>query len=303
MSDFDVKRIVGLSEQEAASRLISEGYNEIQSGQRRNFFSVVWGVVREPMFLLLLAAGVIYLFLGDLSEALMLLSFVIVVILITVYQEHKTEKAIEALKDLSSPRALVIRDGAQRRIAGRQVVRGDIIVLHEGDRVPADARLLWCVNLSIDESLLTGESVSVRKSADGRDQAAGRPGGDDQPFVYASTLIVQGQGVAEVTSTGIRTEVGKIGRALESLESEETLLQKEIRRLVRNVAFLGVGFCCCVLFLYGENLLHKRKTVALRIRFDAIQNSNIGGPAFHDRALKTMLRPGDKIHDGKIGAA
>ena len=161
---FDINTAKGLSEIEAAKLLAEVGYNELPSAKPRSIFAIAFEVVREPMFLLLVAGGLVYLLLGDLQEALMLMGFVLVVMSITFYQERKTERALEALRDLSSPRALVIREGKERRIAGREVVPGDLIVLAEGDRVPADALLLSCTNLSADESLLTGESVSVRKS-------------------------------------------------------------------------------------------------------------------------------------------
>ncbi|MCX5999240.1 MAG: cation-transporting P-type ATPase, partial [Chloroflexi bacterium] len=127
--------IPGLSEQEAAERLRSEGYNEIPSAKKRSFLFIALSVLREPMLLLLIGGGTIYLVLGDIQEALMLLFFVFVIIGITLYQERKTERTLEALRDLSSPRAMVIRDGTARRIAGREVVCGDIMVLSEGDRV------------------------------------------------------------------------------------------------------------------------------------------------------------------------
>ena len=151
----------------------------------------------------------------------MLLGFVLVVMGITFYQERKTERALESLRDLSSPRALVIRDGVDKRIAGRDVVPGDLIVLAEGDRVPADAVLLSCTNLSADESLLTGESVSVRKvccESTEKLPVMARPGGDDLPFVFSGSLVVQGQGVAVVRATGINTEMGKIGKALQKVD-------------------------------------------------------------------------------------
>jgi Ca2+-transporting ATPase len=170
---------------------------------------------------------------------------------ITLYQERKTERALEALRDLSSPRALVIRDGHEKRIAGREVVRGDILVVKEGDRVPADAILLSCSNLSVDESLLTGESVSVRKSTGAGETDIARPGGDDLPFVYSSTLIVQGRGIAEVRAIGIHTEIGKIGKALQEVEEEATYLNKETGRLVRNMTGLGLSLCAVVIVVYG----------------------------------------------------
>jgi Ca2+-transporting ATPase len=203
------------------------------------------------MLLLLLGAGMIYLFLGEKNDALMLLMFVFVVVGITFYQERKTERALEALKNLSSPRALVIRGGKQKRIPGKDVVPGDILILREGDRVPADGVVLFCTNFLVDESLLTGESLSVRKSQwDGRIQP-GQPGGDDLPFVYSGTLVVQGHGVARVTATGIHTEMGKIGRALETITREDTFLKKETELIVRNFAIAGLILFILVVVIYG----------------------------------------------------
>jgi len=209
--------------------------------------------MREPMFLLLVACGVIYLVLGDREEALMLLGFVCVIIGITTYQERKTERALDALRDLSSPRALVIRGGQQRRIAGRDVARGDILVVSEGDRVPADAVLISSMSISVDESFLTGESVPVRKAAmehTPEEIAMARPGGEDTPFLYSGTLLVQGQGFARVLATAANTELGKIGKALESVKPEPTALQKETGRLVRNVAIIGLILCVVVVLVF-----------------------------------------------------
>ncbi len=248
---FDINAITGLSEQQASERLRREGYNELPSSKQRSIFAIAFGVVREPMFLLLVACGTIYFILGDVREAIMLLGFVFVVVGITLYQERKTERALEALRDLSSPRALVIRDGRQKRIAGREVARGDVIVLNEGDRVPADASVLSCTNLSIDESLLTGESVSVRKTACTEVPQMVRPGGDDLPFVYSGTLVVTGQGIATVVAVGPNAEMGKIGKALQNVEIEETQLQKETRKIVRNLALIGLFMCGLVIAAYG----------------------------------------------------
>ena len=248
---FDESNIQGLTEQEVMERLAQDGYNELPSAKKRSLLHIVFEIVREPMFLMLIACGLLYLFLGDVEEALMLLGFVFVVIGITLYQEQKTERALEALRDLSSPRALVIRDGKQQRIAGREVVRDDIVLVSEGDRVPADAVLLSGTNLSVDESLLTGESVPVRKKAWDGVQAMGRPGGDDQPFVYSGTLVVKGQGITQVQATGPRTEMGKIGKALQVLEIEETNLQQQTGKIVRNFALVGLSLCVLVVVVFG----------------------------------------------------
>lgn len=251
LNEFDIKALSGLSEAEAAEKLKLEGFNELPSSKQRGIFSIAYDVVKEPMFLLLIACGIIYLILGDVQEAVMLLGFVFVVMGITLYQERKTERAMEALRDLSSPRALVIRDGKQRRIAGREVIRGDILVLAEGDRVSADAILISSINISVDESLLTGESLSVRKTACLDDIEMGRPGGDNLPYIYSGTLIVQGQGIAKVKAVGIDTELGKIGKSLQTLETEDTPLQKETRRLVNRLAIAGISLCTLVVILYG----------------------------------------------------
>lgn len=249
--DKEIEALEGLSDAEVRERLDAEGYNELPSAKKRTVFAILWDVIREPMFILLLACGALYLLLGDPGEALMLLGFVVVVIGITLYQENKTEKALDALRELSSPRALVIRNGAQQRIAGREVVRDDILLLQEGDRVPADAVVLRSTNLSADESLLTGESVPVRKSSWNGTDSSGRPGGDDQPFVFSGTMIVKGQGIARATATGARTEMGKIGKALQSLETEDTNLQKQIGGIVKTFALTGFCLCMVVVVVFG----------------------------------------------------
>lgn len=248
---YDIAQVQGLSQSQVAQRLAEDGPNELPSSRRRGTLAIAFEVVREPMFLLLVACGVVYLLLGEPREALMLLGFVFVVMGITIVQERRTERALDALRDLSSPRAQVVREGHRQRIAGREVVRGDMIILCEGDRVPADAIMRHAINLSADESLLTGESVPVRKVATQDAQPLARPGGDDLPAVFSGTMVTQGQGVAEVIATGLRTEIGKIGKALQALKPEQTLLQKETRRLVRNLAVAGLSLCVGVVVLYA----------------------------------------------------
>jgi len=241
----------GLSSAEVARRLRKGGGNELPMDGERTFIRLVFEVLKEPMFLLLVACGALYWVLGDRQEAYILLGFVFFIMGITIAQDWKTERALKSLRDLTSPRAVVVRDGVQQRIAGRDVVEGDLLILSEGDRIAADARLVSASHLAVDESLLTGESVPVRKSPRSGENLSSRPGGDDQPFVFASTLVVQGQGVAEVTATGIRTEVGRIGLALKSLVPESTLLQKETHQLVRRITVVALALCAAVIFIYG----------------------------------------------------
>ena len=248
---LDLGGFTGLTEQEALLRLQQGGPNELPSREQRGLLAIAWEVVREPMFLLLVAAGTLYLVMGEPKDALMLLGFVFVVMGITIVQERRTEHALEALRDLSSPRALVIRDNQQHRIPGREVVPGDILVVVEGDRVPADAILRAGINLSVDESLLTGESVPVRKTASTEAKALDVPGGDDLPTLFSGTLVTAGQGVAEVLGTGLSTELGKIGKALQQVEPEATFLQKETGRLVRTLALVGLSACALVVVLYA----------------------------------------------------
>jgi Ca2+-transporting ATPase len=241
----------GLTSERACERLATEGANALPDGEPHGTWAIVREVASEPMFLLLIAAAGIYLMLGDLHEALMLLFFVVVVMGITFYQSHKTERVLQALRDLTSPRALVLRDGDKQRIAGREVVRDDIVMFAEGDRVPADARLLMCEGLLVDESLLTGEAAPVRKAVDDGQSTASRPGGDDLPLVYSGTLVVQGQGIARVIATGPRTEIGRIGKSLQTLRPEPSPVQRQMRRMMWVFAVLGTILCGVVVVLYG----------------------------------------------------
>jgi Ca2+-transporting ATPase len=245
----DVHALDGLTASEAAARLARDGPNELPAARRRGFVRLVWEVLAEPMIGLLVAVGVVYLLLGDREQAILLLASIGVVVAIDLVQQRRSERALEALRDLSSPRALVIRDRQIVRIPGREVVRDDLIVLAEGDRVPADGDCLWTQNASIDESLLTGESVAVRKRVGG--PAPLRPGGEDTARVYSGTLVVQGQAVARVLATGAATELGRIGRSLETLPIEATPLQRQVDTLVRIVGVAAFGVCVLAALTYG----------------------------------------------------
>lgn len=241
----------GLSEAEAQARLGQHGPNELPQAGKRNAWRIALELVREPMLQLLLGAGAIYLILGDVGEACMLLAFVALTLVISFVQEARTERVLEALRDLSSPRALVIRNGERKRIAGREVVPGDLLLLEEGDRVPADARLVSAHDFLADESLLTGESAPVSKApwlTSHGDMA--RPGGDDLPWVYAGSMVVRGLGMAEVTATGVRSELGRIGVALHQIEQAQPALQQQTRALVRTFAVVGVSLSLIVALLY-----------------------------------------------------
>jgi len=238
----------GLTADQAARQLAADGPNELPSARPRTVFDIALEVVREPMLLLLIATGIVYVLLGDLPEALALLAAIGLVVGISLYQAQKTERALQALRDLSSPRALVVRDGRAVRIAGRDVVRGDRVILREGDRVPADGVVVETSTLMVDESLLTGESVPVEKTVNEREDIP-----DSRSNVYSGTLAVRGAGVAQVTATGIRTELGRIGATLSSVEVGQTSLQIEVRRIVRFLVIAGLIVCGVVAVADGIN--------------------------------------------------
>jgi Ca2+-transporting ATPase len=231
-------------------RLQQDGPNSLPGDQRRSLRDIAWETLQDPMFTLLLAAGALYLVLGDLQEGVVLFGLVLVVLALTLYQEGRTENALAALRNLSSPRALVVRDGVRLRIGGSEVVCGDVLVLSEGDRVAADAVLLEGSDIAVDESLLTGESVAVGKSPDpgGATATPAHPGGEGQATMYSGTLLIRGHGTARVIATGAKTEIGRIGTALESLGHEQSPLKLQMGALVKVLAFIAFG---ASLFLFA----------------------------------------------------
>ena len=228
----------GLDSPTVAQRQVQEGLNALPQDSHRTLLDIALEVLREPMFLLLLGAGFIYLVMGNPRDALVLLGFVVVIMIVTIAQERRTERTLETLRDLSSPRALAIRNGQPVRIAGRDVVRGDVLVLVEGDRVPADGKVLQAHDLAADESMLTGESVPVAKA----------PRQDEE--VFAGTLLVRGQGLMRVSAIGVHTRLGQIGQSLKAVTLESSPLQQEMGRLTLRLAWLGLGLCLLLSALY-----------------------------------------------------
>ena len=229
----------GLSAPEAAQRLQQDGPNVLASEQRRTWRMILRETLREPMFMLLLAAGTLYLTLGERQEGLVMFGLVLVVLSLTLYQEGRTEHALRALRELTSPRALVLRDGVVQRIAGAEVVRGDLLVLVQGDRVAADACLLNGADVQVDESLLTGESVPVDKSTDGETR------------LFAGTLLVNGHATARVTATGAHSEIGRIGSLLQGLVQERSPLKRQTARLVQSLALIAFATSAALVLMLG----------------------------------------------------
>lgn len=241
----------GLTSAKAAARLAADGPNDLPRPGTRGLPRIIIDVLKEPMLALLLGGGLVYLLLGESTEALVLVGFAGLSILITVVQEQRTERALAALRDLASPRALVIRDGQRQRIAGRDVVVGDVLVLGEGDRVPADGWLLQGDGLLADESLLTGESLPVGKRAVEAQPRPAPPGGDGLAHLHAGTLVVRGAGLAQVTATGAATHMGQIGIMLATVDAEVPRLTLQTRRLVLWFAGFGLAASLLAVLLYG----------------------------------------------------
>ena len=227
----------GLSSKEAAQRLLRYGPNALPSTSEQKFLQLLLQLAREPVFLLLFAAGAIYLLLGDMHEALLLLGFVVLTMIIVLSRQRKTERVLAALQSLASPRALVLRDGIARRVPGREVVVGDLLLLDEGDRIAADGKLLDAHDLMVDESLLTGESVPVDKQVG--------------TSVFSGAMVTQGGGLVQVTETGAATAFGKIGKSLQQVESGKSPLQSDIAQLIKRFAIIGLLLSLLVTILFG----------------------------------------------------
>ncbi len=243
----------GLEAAQVAAASARDGYNELASAQPRQLLSIALDVLREPMLLLLFACGGIYWLLGDRRDALMLLAFVVIVLTISIVQRHKSERALDALKNLSSPRAQVIREGVQQRIAGREVVVGDLVVLSEGDRVPADGVLLTSLNLQADESLLTGESIAAAKIVGAQiPPRMPQPSpGVETPYVYAGSLVVAGKGIAQIIATGNASAIGRIAKSLARIADEPTSIEREIHTVVRRIAIAGFVLSALIALIYA----------------------------------------------------
>jgi P-type Ca2+ transporter type 2C len=228
----------GLSASEASQLLIEFGPNSLDEDRRRSGFALIFSVLREPMLLLLLTAGVLSFLLADLTDAILLMATVVIVVGISLYQQQRTNNALAALRDLTAPMARVIRDGTEIRISSHDVVPGDILLLAEGDRVVADSKLISKSSLEFDESLLTGESIPVAKSLG--------------EVAFTGSLVVRGHGEAKVIATGAQTELGKIGKSIESIPYQRTHLQESIDRIVKTIGVIALLTVVAILLIYGS---------------------------------------------------
>ncbi|WP_114652857.1 cation-translocating P-type ATPase [Polynucleobacter necessarius] len=239
----------GLNKSEVLQLQAQHGFNGLAVADKKTLFKLLIRILAEPTFALLLLAGSIYLVIGKIDDALILIGFIFISVGITLFQERKSEKAIDVLKELSSPRAIVIRDGITQRVAGKDIVVGDILVLAEGDRIPADALLFEAHDLLVDESLLTGESEPTKK--------------DSANQVHSGCMVIRGSGIARVSAIGMQTELGKIGSSLKQIISLNSPLQEDIGELIKRVTIFGVSLSIIVLAIYG--LMHDNALTAISL--------------------------------------
>jgi P-type Ca2+ transporter type 2C len=239
----------GLTAQEANARLQKFGWNELSERPRPGFFALLWEQFNNYLVIILIIAALVSLALGEYVDSIAIMFIVVLNAVVGVIQESKAEQALAALKKMSAPNAQVIRDGQQMTIPGREIVGGDIVLLEAGNYVPADLRLVECVNLKIEEASLTGESVPVEKnSAVVLDKEI--PLGDRKNTAFMGTLITYGRGKGLVTGTGMNTQIGLIAEMIQSFEDEDTPLQKKLEHLgkVLGTACLAI---CALVFIYG----------------------------------------------------
>jgi Ca2+-transporting ATPase len=243
----------GLSQTEAARRLRETGPNELPQTSGRGLIEIVSDTMREPMFLLLLGAAILYMLLGDLGEGLFLFGGAFASIGLVIFQEARSERALAALRELSQPHARVIRDGQDMQIPARELVPDDLLLIGEGERIPADGVLIGGDVLSVDESTLTGESAPVSKRIAAQHAISDdvRPGATSSPYVFSGTLSVAGQGIIHVTQTGPRSALGQIGASLAEIGQEATPLQQAAGRLVTLLGVLALAFCGVIALAYG----------------------------------------------------
>ncbi|EJT6475471.1 TPA: calcium-transporting P-type ATPase, PMR1-type [Clostridium perfringens] len=257
LKELDVDEKNGLSSTEALRRLEKYGKNKLETKKKKTLFKQFLSQLKDVMIYILIIAAIISAFLGEISDALIILLVIIINAVIGVIQESKAEKALDALKELSTPKALVKRDGSLKEILSEDIVPGDIVIIDAGRYIPGDLRLIDTANLKIEESAFTGESVPSEKDASFLPDKE-IPIGDQNNMAFMSTLATYGRGVGVVVGTGMNTEIGKIAKMIEQEENDETPLQKKLSELGKILGFLAVGICILIFiisFFQGRDLL------------------------------------------------
>lgn len=257
LKELDVDEKNGLSSNEALRRLKKYGKNKLVTKKKKTLFKQFLSQLKDVMIYILIIAAIISAFLGEISDALIILLVIVINAVIGVVQEAKAEKALDALKELSTPKALVKRDGSLKEILSEDIVPGDIVIIDAGRYIPGDLRLIDTANLKIEESAFTGESVPSEKDASFLPDKE-IPIGDQNNMAFMSTLATYGRGVGVVVGTGMNTEIGKIAKMIEQEENDETPLQKKLSELGKILGFLAVGICILIFiisFFQGRDLL------------------------------------------------
>jgi P-type Ca2+ transporter type 2C len=239
----------GLSSEEVEARQEKFGLNELEEALPTTFWEMLWAQINSFVIYMLLGAAIISALLGDYTEAAAIMAIVILNAIMGIIQESRAEAALEALKKLAAPEATVLRDGHRVSVPASELVPGDIVFLEAGNYIPADVRLLEAVNLRIDEASLTGESVPVEKNAQTRLEED-IPLGDRKNTAFMGTLVNYGRGKGIVVSTGMNTELGMIATMLQSVETEETPLQRRLDSLGKVLGW-GSLIICGLVFVIG----------------------------------------------------
>jgi Ca2+-transporting ATPase len=243
----------GLTSEQAKNRLQQYGKNVLAVQKKENFFIKIFHIICEPMFLLLLVAAIIYFILGEPRDGAIMLIFVVGIISIDVIQEWKTDKTLNALRDLSAPRIKVIRDGTEQEIASENLVPGDLMMIYEGVKIPADGIVMKCADLCVDESSLTGEAEGVWKTISKIDTDTAQKEYWRKDYCYASTLVTQGTGTILINKTGVHTEYGKIGVNVAEAPQENTPLQKQTKNLIKTCTIIaGILFLLVCIFTWQD---------------------------------------------------
>lgn len=249
---------LGLSSEEAKKRLEKYGENKLAGKKQKTLIQLFFSQLNDILIYILVAAALISGFLGEVSDAIIIGIVILINAIVGVIQESKAEKALEALKELSTPKAVVKRDGSLKEIPSELVVPGDVIILDAGRYIPCDLRLVESANLKVEESALTGESVPVNKSSDLVLKDGETPLGDQKNMAFMSTLVTYGRGIGIAVGTGMSTEIGKIAKMLDEDVNDQTPLQKKLEELGKFLGFGALGICAVMLavgLLQGRDIL------------------------------------------------
>jgi Ca2+-transporting ATPase len=250
IKELQVDALQGLTSEEAKARLAKYGENKLAAKKGKSLIQLFFAQLNDAMIYILLAAALISGVLGELSDSIIIALVILINAVVGLIQESKAEKALEALKKLSTPKAIVKRDGELKEIGSEEVVPGDLVIIDAGRYIPCDLRLIETANLQIEESALTGESVPVDKNSNLHLEAADTPLGDQKNMAFMSTLATYGRGVGVAVGTGMSTEIGKIAKMLEEGGAEQTPLQKKLAELGKTLGFAALGICA-VMFAVG----------------------------------------------------